>query len=162
MTNRQMRLCGVAIITVVMLGVSSCDREHPADGTNAKTEHSTDAAREKADRAAESAGEKVNRAAESAGKTVEQASEKLATTAKEAASKTANTLDDAAVTTKVRAALYAEPGLKMLQLDVTTNSGVVTLAGSVDSEALHKRAVQIAGSLNGVNQVVDKLVVKSS
>ena len=49
----------------------------------------------------------------------------------------------------------------MLQLDVTTNSGVVTLAGSVDSEALHKRAVQIAGSLNGVNQVVDKLVVKS-
>ncbi len=61
----------------------------------------------------------------------------------------------------MKAALFAEPGLKTLQIDVATRDAVVTLAGSVDSEVLHQRAVQIAGSLSGVSQVVDKLVVKS-
>ena len=80
---------------------------------------------------------------------------------KDVAAKTANVVDDAALTAKVKAALFAEPGLKTLQIDVATRDGVVTLAGSVDSDVLHHRAVQIAGAMSGVNQVVDKLVVKS-
>ena len=70
--------------------------------------------------------------------------------------------DDAALTAKVKAALFAEPGLKTLQIDVETHEAVVTLAGSVDSDVLHQRALQIAGSLTGVRQVIDKLVVKTA
>jgi len=110
---------------------------------------------------AESAGQKIDRAAESAGQKMERASEQATASAKDAASKAGQVLDDAALTAKVKAALFAEPGLKTLQIDVDSKNGVVTLAGSVDSEVLHKRAVQIAGAMSGVQRVVDKLVVKA-
>ncbi|HYL59632.1 MAG TPA: BON domain-containing protein [Candidatus Acidoferrales bacterium] len=70
-------------------------------------------------------------------------------------------VDDAALTAKFKTALLAETGLKTLQIDVATRDAVVALVGSVDSEVLHRRAVQIAGSLSRVRQVVDKLVVKT-
>jgi len=43
-------------------------------------------------------------------------------------------IDDAEITTKVKAAIFAEPGLKTLQISVDTIKGVVTLSGSVDSQ----------------------------
>jgi hypothetical protein len=103
-----------------------------------------------------------NRNAETAGQKIDRATDKMAASTKEAATKTADVADDAAVTTKVKAALFAEPGLKTLQINVDTKDAVVTLEGSVDSDTLRQRAVQIASSTNGVKQVVDKLVVKTS
>jgi hyperosmotically inducible periplasmic protein len=103
-----------------------------------------------------------NRSAETAGQKIDRATDKMAANTKEAATKTANAADDAAVTTKVKAALFAEPGLKTLQINVDTKDAVVTLEGTVDSDTLRQRAVQIATSTNGVRQVVDKLVVKTS
>jgi osmotically-inducible protein OsmY len=97
---------------------------------------------------------------ETAGQKLDRATQDVAASTKEAASKTAAAVDDAAITTKVKAALFAEPGLKTLQIEVETREAVVTLAGSVDTAELRDRAVKIAGSLNGVRQVVDKLVVK--
>jgi len=99
--------------------------------------------------------------AESVGKKVDRTTGEVAAKTKEAAARTETVLDDAALTTKVKAALFAEPGLKTLQIEVETHDAVVTLAGSVDSPTLRARAVEIAGSLMGVRQVVDKLVVKS-
>ena len=98
---------------------------------------------------------------ETTGQTVDRAAQDAAATTKEAAAKTAAVFDDGAITAKVKAALFAEPGLKTLQIEVDTHDGVVTLAGSVDTPDLRDRAVRIAGSLNGVRQVVDKLVVKA-
>ncbi len=99
--------------------------------------------------------------AETAGQKVDRTTKEVASTTKNIAANAASVVDDAALTAKVKAALFAEPGLKTLQIDVETHDAVVTLAGSVDSDVLHKRAVQIAGSLSGVRQVVDKLVVKA-
>jgi osmotically-inducible protein OsmY len=98
---------------------------------------------------------------ETAGQKLDRATQEVAASTKEAASKTAAALDDAALTTKVKAALFAEPGLKTLQIEVETHDQVVTLAGSVDTPTLRDRAVTIAGSLDGVRQVIDKLVVKA-
>lgn len=98
---------------------------------------------------------------ETAGQKLDRATQEAAASTKEAASKTAAALDDAAITAKVKAALFAEPGLKTLQIEVDTREAVVTLAGSVDTAELRDRAVKIAGSLNGVRQVLDKLVVKA-
>ena len=100
--------------------------------------------------------------AESAGQKIDRAASQVATNTKDIAATAANAVDDAALTAKVKAALFAEPGLKTLQIDVKTQDAVVTLAGSVDSDVLRQRAVQIAGALSGVRQVVDKLVVNAS
>lgn len=98
---------------------------------------------------------------ETAGQKLDRATQDAATSAKDAAAKTAAALDDGAITAKVKAAIFAEPGLKSLQIEVETHDAVVTLSGSVDTPDLRDRAVKIAGSLNGVRQVVDKLVVKA-
>jgi len=99
--------------------------------------------------------------AETAGQKVDRAASEVAATTKSVAANAANVVDDAALTAKVKAALFAEPGLKTLQIDVETHDSVVTLAGAVDSDVLRQRAVQIAGAMSGVRQVVDKLVVKA-
>ena len=98
---------------------------------------------------------------ETAGQKLDRATQEVAASTKEAASKTAVALDDGAITAKVKGAIFAEPGLKSLQIEVETKDGVVTLSGSVETSELRDRAVKIAGSLNGVRQVVDKLVVKA-
>jgi len=102
------------------------------------------------------------RSTDTAGRKVDRATQDVAATTKDAANKTAAALDDGAITAKVKAALFAEPGLKTLQIEVDTRDAVVTLTGSVDTPDLRERAVKIAGSLSGVRRVVDKLVVKTA
>src|SRR5690606_2214205 len=41
--------------------------------------------------------------------------------------------DDAGVTTRVKKAIYDDPSLKVTQISVTTNDGVVHLTGEVES-----------------------------
>ena len=97
-----------------------------------------------------------------AGQKVDRAAEKVAATTDRAATQTAVAVDDTAITTKVKAAVFAEPGLKTLQIDVDTKNGVVTLSGTVDSPAMKERASQVAQSVGGVRSVVDNLAVKST
>ena len=135
------RFAIAAAAIAVALVAAGCDRErHPAETT----------------------GQQIDRAAQGAGERLDRAATEAAAKSKEAAAKAANALDDAALTAKVKAALFAEPGLKMLQIDVETRDGVVTLAGTVDTPVLHERALQIAGALMGVRKVVDRLVVKAA
>ena len=70
------------------------------------------------------------------------------------------TIDDAEITTKVKAAIFAEPGLKTLQISVDTIKGVVTLSGSVDSSPSRDRAKALAGAVAGVKEVKNQLVIK--
>ncbi len=131
---------GIAMMACLALIAAGCEQQkHPA----------------------ETAGQKIDRAAETAGQKIDRAGNEAAEKTKEAAATAASALDDAALTAKVKAALFAEPGLKTLQLEVETHEGVVTLAGAVDSAVLRQRAIEIAGAMMGVRHVVDKLVVKS-
>ncbi|MFO1414170.1 MAG: BON domain-containing protein [Burkholderiales bacterium] len=77
-----------------------------------------------------------------------------------ATTRAAAAVEDAAITAKVKAAVLAEPGLKSLAIDVETNDGVVTLAGTVASPDLRQRAVTLAQQVEGVRSVSDQLVVK--
>ena len=58
--------------------------------------------------------------------------------------------------------MFAEPGLKTLQINVDTKDGVVTLSGTVDTPVLKERAMQIAQQVDGVRSVVDNLAIKST
>lgn len=96
------------------------------------------------------------------GQKMENAGDKVASATDKATVNAAAAIDDATITTKVKAAVLAEPGLETLKIDVDTKDAVVTLNGTVDTPALKQRAMQIAQNVGGVRQVVDNLVVKAS
>ena len=98
--------------------------------------------------------------AETAGKKIDQTAEKVGESMSEQGAKAGVAIDDAAITTKVKAAIFAEPGLKTLQISVDTVKGVVTLSGSVDTQQSSNRAKQLAGAVDGVKDVENRLVVK--
>ncbi|MEK6663655.1 MAG: BON domain-containing protein [Pseudomonadota bacterium] len=104
---------------------------------------------------AEKAGREVDRAAEKAGDKLDEASKKLS----EQTAKTGEAIEDAAITTKVKTAILAEPGLKVLKINVDTVGGVVTLTGTVDSQANSDKAKQVVGAVSGVKQVENLLIV---
>ena len=89
---------------------------------------------------------------------MDEASTKLG----EQSDKAGEALDDAAITAKVKAAILAEPGLRVLQINVDTTKGVTTLSGSVDSQQNSDRAKEIAGAVVGVKGVENRLAVKST
>ena len=70
--------------------------------------------------------------------------------------------DDATITTKVKAAVMAEPNLKSTDINVDTKDGIVTLAGTVSSQEAKQKANQAAQGVQGVKSVSDQLVVKPS
>lgn len=80
--------------------------------------------------------------------------------AKTAADRVGKEIADTLVTTKVQAMFYLDREVKAMDIDVTTHGGIVTLTGTVDSEATRKKAVADARSTDGVKQVVDKLTVR--
>ncbi len=107
------------------------------------------------------AGQKVDQAATTAGQKMDQAANKVGAATERAAEKTAVVVEDSAITTKVKSAVLAEPGLKTLQIGVDTKDGVVTLSGTVDTPVLKERAMQIAQKVDGVRSVVDNLAIKT-
>lgn len=127
------------ISTLLVLGLAACD---------------------KAPGPAESAGKKIDQTVQDAGKkigeTVDKVGEKMAVQGEKAEI----AIDDTEITTKVKAAIFAEPGLKTLQISVETVKGVVTLSGSVDSAPNSDKAKALAGTVSGVKEVNNQLAIK--
>ncbi|MEQ6341461.1 MAG: BON domain-containing protein [Gammaproteobacteria bacterium] len=121
---------------ILAVGLAACDKQHPA----------------------ETAGKSIDQAAEKVGDKMDEASKKLG----EQSDKAGEALDDAAITAKVKAAILAEPGLRVLQINIDTTKGVTTLSGSIDSQQSSDRAKEIAGAVAGVKGVENQLVVNST
>lgn len=96
---------------------------------------------------AEKAGRKMDEAGKAVGEKVEKAGEYL---------------DDAAITAKIKGDILNDPLLKVLQINVTTTNGIVTLGGVVDSKQSIERAVEIARGVKEVKSVKNSLVVKGA
>jgi osmotically-inducible protein OsmY len=69
-------------------------------------------------------------------------------------------VDDSVITTKVKAAIFKEPGLKVSEVQVETFKGVVQLSGFVSSRADIKGAVRVASAVNGVKSVTNDMQLK--
>jgi hyperosmotically inducible periplasmic protein len=67
-------------------------------------------------------------------------------------------VDDATISTKVRASLISELGLK--QISVETMQNVVQLSGFVDSPQIKARAGEIARGVSGVKTVRNDIIVR--
>lgn len=132
------KLIGVAILLVV--GLAACDKPGPAETAGKKLDQVVDDAREKMSDTADKATDKLDAQGEKAGVAI----------------------DDAEITAKVKAAIFAEPGLKALQISVETRKGVVMLSGSVDTQQNSDTARTLASAVSGVHEVENRLMVKKN
>lgn len=69
-------------------------------------------------------------------------------------------IDDTAITTKVKAAIFGDPQLKLLEIKVVTFKGVVQLSGFVGTREEELRAVALARNVDGVKAVQDNMSLK--
>jgi osmotically-inducible protein OsmY len=69
-------------------------------------------------------------------------------------------IDDTTITSKVKAEIFNDPMLKVLQINVESYKGIVQLSGFVDSKHAVERAAEVARSVDGVKDVKNSLVVK--
>jgi osmotically-inducible protein OsmY len=69
-------------------------------------------------------------------------------------------VDDSVITTKVKAAIFNEPGLRVSEVQVETFKGVVQLSGFVSSRADIKDAVRVASAVSGVKSVTNDMQLK--
>jgi hyperosmotically inducible periplasmic protein len=67
---------------------------------------------------------------------------------------------DTAITARVKAALLGDPGLKSLEVSVTTYRAEVLLSGYVNSEAQIQKAVAVTRGVSGVQSVKNDLHLK--
>ena len=67
---------------------------------------------------------------------------------------------NAGLSTKVKAALAADVGLKTLKIDVDSKGNTVTLRGAVDSEDTKRRVEEVARKVKGVDAVKSELKVR--
>jgi hyperosmotically inducible periplasmic protein len=135
-TTMNLKLLGISMLLVG--GLAACDKPGPA----------------------ETAGKKIDQTASDAGKSIADATEKVGDRISAQSAKTGVAIDDAEITAKVKAAIFAEPGLKTLQIGVDTVKGVVTLTGSVDSLSSSERVKSMASAVSGVHDVENQLVIK--
>ena len=69
-------------------------------------------------------------------------------------------VDDSVITTKVKAAIFNEPTLKVTEINVETYKGVVQLSGFVRSQSDVNRAEEVARGVKGVKSVKNDMRVK--
>lgn len=123
---------------LMVIGLAACDKPGPA----------------------ETAGKNIDRTVDQAGQKIGEAADKVGEKISEQSAKAGVAIDDAEITTKVKAAILAEPGLKTLQISVDTVKGVVTLSGSVDTQAHSDTAKSLARAVSGVSAVNNQLLIK--
>jgi len=71
-------------------------------------------------------------------------------------------VDDTTLTTKVKAAIVNDEGLKGMQINVETMQGVVQLSGFVDTAQQAAQAASDARGVTGVKSVRNSIVVRKT
>jgi hyperosmotically inducible protein len=74
-------------------------------------------------------------------------------------SNAAGGMDDVTLTARVKTVLLNDQQLNATKIDVSTTDGIVTVSGSVRSQADAARAVELARSVTGVREVKSTLQV---
>jgi hyperosmotically inducible protein len=128
--------CSLAFGAVLVLALAGCDRADRSKlESDAKQTVST------AKQAARNAGDEIKRETKQVGDTAGQV------------------VGDTAITAKVKTALHAEKNVRSRDIDVETFQGKVVLKGTVADKGQAELAAQVAGSVDGVKSVENRLVV---
>ena len=104
--------------------------------------------------------DKTESGAKKAGEAVKGTSGTVAKDTEDAAKKTGRFFTDTEITAAVKTKLAADSGVHAMDVHVDTDKGVVTLTGSVRSDAEKADTVRITRDTLGVKNVVNKLTVR--
>lgn len=135
MTRSFYPLLGVSLL--VAAGLLACDKPGPA----------------------ESAGKAIDQTANDAGKKMSETADKIDKKLDDAGNKASAAIADSEITTRIKAAFLADPGLDAMKIMVDTVGGIVTLSGTVESSALADKAQALAAAVTGVKDVVNHLTI---
>jgi len=69
---------------------------------------------------------------------------------------------DTGITTSVKSKLATDEAVKASQIEVTTDHGIVTLTGNVDSEKAKARALELARNTEGTVKVIDMIAARTA
>jgi hyperosmotically inducible protein len=142
------------------------DDDDVAESRDEAREAAKDAKREskEAARDARDAGREAKRDTKAAARDVKEdtkeASDDVERSGRDTAGTVGETVTDGWITTKVKSSFVGEDALEDSDIDVDTNDGVVTLTGTVASQAGRARAVAIAKKIEGVKDVKDELKIQ--
>jgi len=115
---------------------------------------------EKARSAGAAAGEKTAQAAEVAKDKTAQVAAVVKEKTADAAVRASKAWDEGSLTAKIKAKMALDDHVKARNLNVDTVGTVVTVSGTVNSQAEKDRALQLAKDTLGVTQVIDKLQIR--
>jgi hyperosmotically inducible periplasmic protein len=102
---------------------------------------------------------KTKSGAEKVGEKTKEGGEKAIDATKKGASKTGEVVADSWITTRIKGDMVNEDTLHDSDVHVETNNHIVTLSGTVMSQAGRARAVEIAKGTKGVDRVIDKITI---
>jgi hyperosmotically inducible protein len=139
---RQKSVLVISCLSAVLV-LAACEQKGPAEKAG-----------QKIDQASEKAGQKIDQTAEKAAKELEGAKAAVI----EKADSAGEYMDDSMITAKVKEALITDDLLKAVQIEVTTLNGVVKLSGTLNSEQLVSRAVDLVKSQKNVKSVQNDLL----
>lgn len=103
--------------------------------------------------------DKTKDGAEKVGEKTKDGAVKVYDKTKEGVSKTGENITDGWITSRVHSKFVGEDLLKDSEINVDTQDHVVTLKGTVLSQAARTRAVEQAKEVEGVRRVVDQLTI---
>ena len=140
------------------------DQPKAPDAVDKTVEETKEAGEKAADDTKNVAEEIGDKTKEVAGKTADKTKEiagDIADKSKDVVSATGEKITDGWITTKVNTRFVDETLLKDSKINVDSKDHVVTLKGTVKSDAAKARAVAIARGTEGVVRVIDQLVVNA-
>lgn len=146
MTAAVRRLAWLAAGALV-LGLAAGCEQSPTDSTAAANASSDRAEDRISERTVDPSGEKGARVGVEAQQNVDRAGGRMS---------------DEVITAKVKSAIFAEPDLKSMEIDVDTVDGIVILSGTVGSPQHIENAKQAAQAVEGVKSVNTQLTVAVS
>lgn len=112
---------------------------------------------------AETIGKKIDASAQAIGEKAQKIGETVTDKTKQAAHAISDKASDTMISSKIKLKFATDKILNPFKIDVDSSQGVVTLTGKVDTDVQYERAVAIAQSINGVNNVhTEGLEVKQS
>lgn len=70
--------------------------------------------------------------------------------------------EDKELVEAVRTAFFLDPEIAAMRFEIRVEDGVVYLHGTVDSEGMRQRAVEVALGVEGVKEVRDHIIVAAA
>jgi hyperosmotically inducible protein len=147
-----------------MNGIARVDNQLVVDldagrpsGTTGKVDKAAEKTKSGVDKAVDKSAEGVNKAVDKSKEGAGTAADKSA----EGVGKAGEAVTDVWIKARVKSKFVDEDVLKGSDIIVDVNDHVVTLSGVVPSEAGRARAIEQTRKVDGVHQVIDKLVIGS-